>query len=65
MWDGFVKRLFPLLVLAAAVIPGAEAPQAPRKIQVMIVTGQDKHPWPARRDAMPRPRPDQRESEGG
>jgi hypothetical protein len=33
------------LILTLAVTFGAQASQAPQKIQVLIVTGQDKHPW--------------------
>jgi type 1 glutamine amidotransferase len=40
-----MKLLLPVLTLAAAFTLAAQAPPAPSKIQVLIVTGQDKHPW--------------------
>jgi type 1 glutamine amidotransferase len=40
-----MKRLLPLLTIAVAGTLGAQAFQSPTKIQVLIVTGQDKHPW--------------------
>jgi len=40
-----MKTLLPALTLAAAFTLAAQTPPAPSKTQVLIVTGQDKHPW--------------------
>lgn len=40
-----MKQLLLALILAASLNLSAQAPGAARKIQVLIITGQDKHPW--------------------
>src|SRR5258706_2243447 len=40
-----MKPLIPALTLAAVLALSAQTPPAPSKIQVLIITGQDKHPW--------------------
>ena len=40
-----MRLLLPALALATSLTVYAQAPVPPRKIQVLILTGQDKHPW--------------------
>ena len=40
-----MRILLPALCLAAAVGLNTQAVAAPHPIQVLIITGQDKHPW--------------------
>jgi uncharacterized protein len=40
-----MKLLFLTLTLAGCFALRAQAPPVPRKIEVLIITGQDKHPW--------------------
>ena len=40
-----MKQLLPALILATSLNLCAQPPVAARKIQVLIITGQDKHPW--------------------
>lgn len=40
-----MKRLLLALTLAASAALSAQTPQVTGRIQVLIITGQDKHPW--------------------
>jgi type 1 glutamine amidotransferase len=40
-----MKSLIPVLILISTLALCGQAPPAPHKIQVLIITGQDKHPW--------------------
>jgi type 1 glutamine amidotransferase len=40
-----MRLVLPALCLAAVLRLNAQTPPAPHKIQVLIITGQDKHPW--------------------
>jgi type 1 glutamine amidotransferase len=41
----YMKLLLPVLIMAAVIALSAQTPPASNKIQVLIITGQDKHPW--------------------
>jgi uncharacterized protein len=48
--NGLFAIVFPVLLMALAGISAAAQPPQDRKINVLIITGQDKHPW---REASP------------
>jgi uncharacterized protein len=40
-----MRLLLPALCVAGALGLNAQSPPAPHRIQALIITGQDKHPW--------------------